>query len=362
MSWTVLGFVEDPGSANFFIGLAGELERSGIHLDLSADGAALPYLQARGERPRSSGGSESELFDRHLLLVGTSENRESSGFALLEAARQRGVKSAAIIDAPSAIAERFKGRSEDAMRYRPDLVVTANEETISELLQMGFAETDVHLIRHPYFDAIERRRAQLAAADRDAKRITLFGPAGHEKIVMVFLCEISDGLRPEEFHRSSAYTLIGSSKSTKRTHVVLDEVIAGLKFLGKEVYVVARLHPKDDQFDYSDYMQRVNCFSVNEDPLEVVYFADLVIGMTTSLLTEAALLGRPVLSVTPRPEEAIWLPRIMRPPIPCVHTTEALRAALDSLLSGPPVIDYKRLDRERSSLSETVATILQNLV
>ena len=55
-------------------------------------------------------------------------------------------------------------------------------------------------------------------------------------------------------------------------------------------------------------MKEFDYFSQKELPLEVVYASDLVVGMTSMLLYEAALMGKVCLSIMPRSIEKAWLP------------------------------------------------------
>jgi len=54
--------------------------------------------------------------------------------------------------------------------------------------------------------------------------------------------------------------------------------------------------------------------------------------MTTMLLIEAAIMGKPTLSIVPRSDEKRSLPTIMAGITPCVTTREELRAVLPVLL------------------------------
>lgn len=356
----MFGFVEDPGSANFFVGLSDALADGGVGFDLTAADPALAYLGARGVHPRPWAGDAeiaSALCGSDLVLVGTSENRESPAFALIDAARRHGVPSVAIVDAPSSIAERFRMSEDGAGGCRPDYVVSAQNEACETIEALGIATRDVCLVRHPYLDALEKVGAELATEDRDELRTGLFGDAAAGKRIVVFLCEISDGLVSSDFLRSPDYTLQGGGDSDKRTHIVLDEVLDALQPDREDVFLVLRLHPKDTAKEYEAYAGRADWISQAEDPLRVVGLADAVVGMTTNLLTEAAVLGTPVLSVVPRPMERDWVSQMTRPPIPVVWTRSGLRAGLRDLLAGSRS-ERQRVDLDRPGLADCLMGIL----
>ena len=105
--------------------------------------------------------------------------------------------------------------------------------------------------------------------------------------------------------RSSDYTLSGWKNDDKlqqklRTNIVFEEVLSALSNIQKSIPVIARLHPKDDIEIYRQYEKYLFAFGVNEDPLEIVYFAD-VIGLTSNLLSVAALLKRCTVGNSERP-------------------------------------------------------------
>lgn len=79
-------------------------------------------------------------------------------------------------------------------------------------------------------------------------------------------------------------------------------------------------------------------------PLELIYAADLVVGLTSMLLLEAALLGKPTLSIVPRRGEMDFLPTIRMGITPCVTTREQLSSALAGLLQDRPQIVHACLD------------------
>jgi hypothetical protein len=161
----------------------------------------------------------------------------------------------------------------------------------------------------------------------------LFPAAGNRKMV-VFVAEISAGLGPQQYQRSESYTLRGLGRSDNRTDIVLEEVLSAIAVLPERPYFVLRLHPKNLRDDFSGFDGKVDCISQTEVAREVAFVADLVVGMTSHMLIEAALLGRPTLSVLPREEEREWLPAIASGLIRCATTREGVQSSVEALL-GP---------------------------
>lgn len=274
-----------------------------------------------------------------------------------------GVLTIGLVDAPSSLAERFKGNSENPLRHLPDHVVVAQHETRNGLINLGVNGQNIITIRHPYYDHLSQSRAKFEQLDFAKKRLELFGPEAEHRKIVVFLSEISTGLSSKEFQKSPEYSLMGRSWSKKRTHVVLDEVLAALANLRKEVLFVTRLHPKDKVGDYSGYAKDIDVFSNTGDPQELIFFADYIIGMTSNLLVEAALFGKQVLSVVPRENESAWLPQATKPAIPVVWTRTSLQIKIANMLAhDKTAFSRKRIDTGWPTLAKTLISISQKPV
>jgi predicted glycosyltransferase len=146
--------------------------------------------------------------------------------------------------------------------------------------------------------------------DREALRRRVFpnAPANHE--VLVFVSEGSARVLRTPSERLASYSVVGRGNRSGRTEIALEEVLEALPAVVPRPYVVLRAHPKDDPEDYAAYRQEINLISAGGDALEIVFAADLVVGTTSMLVTEAALLGRPTVAIVPVPQETQWLPSI----------------------------------------------------
>ena len=148
--------------------------------------------------------------------------------------------------------------------------------------------------------------------------------------VIVFVSEGWDQLDRTASMRDNDYTLIGRGNSNFRSKIVLEELLDSLRDLPEAPYVVLRLHPKDLLSNYGDLVGEVDQISEGGNPLEVVFAADLVVGMTSMLLLEAAIVGVSTLAIVPKIEERAWLPSIANGVTACVGERKALRAYLAS--------------------------------
>ena len=134
--------------------------------------------------------------------------------------------------------------------------------------------------------------------------------------------------------RNSRYLLEGRRTDDHRTSIILEEVLDALSESRSSVHFLLRLHPKNTLEEFGSLLKEADQISVDGDPLELLFFSDLVIGMTTSLVQEAALMRKQVLSVLPLPEEKQWLVALSADAIPIALGRTMLRSCLKSWLSG----------------------------
>lgn len=335
----LLIFVEDAGAANYVAQLPAALGERGLRSKLFADGVARDYLSRREidfdatSRPLDADQLLTSV-SPSLLLVGTSENTDTLGLALIEKARGVGIQSVGVVDARANAGHRFRGGGHHALAYAPDWLLVPDEWTKDAFLALGYPASRALVCGHPHYDQVHNTVTRLVGMGRSIIRQKLL-PGANGQRVLVFAAEVSYGLDPRQYRRSSAYTLSGRGTSSGRTEIVIEELLEALRFVRPRPYLVLRLHPKNQREDFAPYLGEFDCVSKDESPLELVYAADLVVGMTSMILIEAALMSRPTLSVIPRLSEIEWLPStglgIVR-----ATTREQLRSALERLLSEPP--------------------------
>ena len=344
----VLIFVEDPGAANLIVDLPSALSAEGHRGRVLATGDAAPYLRSAGAEfdELELGRKVAEIIEAYaprLIVVGTSENPETSGLKLVAQARQQGIASVGLVDGPANTEHRFRGPANNPLAYAPDWIVVPNEATYSRYEAHGHPGNRIVVCGHPYFDRIRDAAHRLRGRPRAKVRDSILPGAPTDRSIWVFVAELSDGLDPKQFRRHEGYTLVGRGSSDKRTDVVLEEVLDAVNRIAPRPYFVLRLHPKNGLQEFTAYKNEIDYVSAGGLPEELMHAADLVIGLTSILLTEAVIMGRPALSVVPDPTEREWL--IDDSLFPVVYDRDRLLDALEtaavdpSLLMGTPVED-----------------------
>ncbi|MDC0979366.1 hypothetical protein OAS06_03165 [Gammaproteobacteria bacterium] len=326
-------FVEDPGAVNYFVPLVKDLQSCKIPFQIYAEGHAIDLLKQSEIIPskislktinNSEGGPS-------LVIVGTSENPDSIAFELVVWANRHGIPSAAIVDSGVNAAHRFRGRSSLSLAYAPDYLLVPDNWTADKYKKLGFKPQQLYVVGHPM------QNRERIKESREVIRARVFPPQALGRFVLVFVSEVSTGLNPDQYLKSSEYTLHGRGRSQKRTDIVVEEILDAVSDLvstgALRPYMILRRHPKECDQDLDTAAQEFDYISTKEDPIELAYAADMVVGMSSILLNEAHLLGTPTLAVVPREEESTWLPSVRTGEIPWVGTSFELKDVLERILN-----------------------------
>lgn len=339
MKIDILAFVEDPGAANWFVPLMPALAEAGLGTALFADGFAAPYLHDRQiAHARPGAQDENTLLDQHeprAVLVGTSENLDTLGLRLVTAARARGIPTLAVVDQPANAEHRFRGQSQDPLRFAPDFLLLPDAGSAEAFTRLGVASERLRVIGNIHWDRVRAAADALDAADRQEVRRQLFSPDA-ERTIIVFLAEIGYVVNPEAAIWEANLNFSGRGTTRSRTAIVLEEVIDAISDLKPRPWLVLRLHPKNSPDEFAGYAHEIDQVSAGGDPLSLIWAADLTIGMTSSLVEEAFVMGRPVISILPHDAERDWLRSVSNGDIPAAVTRAELRRLLRDILGAPP--------------------------
>jgi hypothetical protein len=346
----VLLYVEDPGAANFVIGLPAALERRGLRLHIATGGTATGYLGARGVtiEPVPADSDVDALIattGAKIVAVGTAENPRSFGLRLVKAAAARGIPSVGLVDSAANAGYRFRGDGSDPLAFCPDVLLVPDLTTRDAFITLGVSASRLITCGHPHWDRIRSQMKDLQVRDRAALRQRLFQVTPPDRIVILFAAEISGGLDAKQFERSDEYSLTGEGHRSGRTEIVIEEFLRAAAPRRGELHLVLRLHPKQSPQDLAPYLAKFDSVSQAEAPLECLFAADAVVGMTSMLMVEAALSLRPTLAIIPRRVEMDWLPTIAAGVTAVAATRPAIADELAKLIDQPCPPDPRTLDQ-----------------
>lgn len=333
----VLMFVEDPGAANFIAPLPAVLAERGWHATVFAAGLAKNYLEDRRVDiqvvdPSMTAEQILSTINPRILIAGTAENKDTFGLTLISAARASGIITIGIIDSVMNAHYRFRGQSDAPLTYAPDWLLVPDEWTKQAFMALGFPETDTVVCGHPHYDYVMDMAKRFKQVSRDDFRRRLLPGVKDGQKAVVFVTEGS--ARVKRFSRLPIHecTFSGRGKNTGRTEIMLEEFLDAVQSIVPRPYLILRLHPKDEPGDYSLYLDEFDQIDSSGSPLELIYAADLVVGITSMLLMEGALLGIPTLSILPSLKEKELSASIRTGITPYITTREELKSEFGKLL------------------------------
>ena len=260
----------------------------------------------------------------HAFLVGTSENKESLAFNIIDIAKSQNKLSIGIVDMLSNASLRFSGLTNNPLKHKPDKLIVTDNKTFKKFLSLGMSEKDIFLCNHPQIERINSKKDLLIKYHNHKKK--------HSKR-WLFVAEGIDLLNPKESYYCNDYVFKGRGDCEWRTGIILEEVIDCIKDINFKPNLVVRLHPKNNIEDFELWKDEIEFDSI-KDPLESLCNSDVVLGMSSNLLVEAMLLGKPVLSILPRPKEVSLMSELESKIIKSVFCKKDLRFAFNLFAQG----------------------------
>jgi hypothetical protein len=294
--YRILFFSCEPGGAEVLIPVIRLLQSQlDCEVVVASYGYGLDRFQAKGVGCRTMAklvpgelGLLNEVAPHLLITSATSlPEQDMTERYLWLGARTLHIPSIAFLDQWQNYALRFSGCGKDEyLAYLPDYINCINGFAEREMLQEGFEAGRLKKFGHPYLSSLSDAYDRTEHKEEIAKRLNL----PPNKPVALF---VSEAIR-EHFGLSRGYDQFGA----------LNLFFQLLKTSLPEHVPVIKLHPKDKVEEYQQYFKTVSdkvpCVITDElNSLECIKLANQVFGMTSIMLIEAYILGKPVVSLQP---------------------------------------------------------------
>lgn len=334
----------------------------GHEMSFAARAAARPALAGLCDNPMTPEQAIEALSGRapDLLLTDTINlSRDPGGLlcsGLWRAARERGVPSLAFMECWWGYAERFQLPGEAGPMVLPDRIAVVDPLAQGEFLARGFPEEALAVLGSPWLEKLSRmgaaRRGELG---REFRRECGFGP---DDLVLLFVSQ--------PLEKSISRERWGLSEKT-----VLEDLVCAFGSFAPGIPSNARLailaHPEEDREALAGHVASL-CPPLPWrvlgpcDPIGAALGADLTLGIFSMLLTEAVVLGRPVLSVqTGRAREDMLVTNLVgatRAVLDRGELSEALRGAVcDAGFRGRLTRNYGLLEVAGGSLERWMGEV-----
>ncbi len=227
------------------------------------------------------------------IITGTSDADEDTDHGLWRAARALGLPSHVFLDHRSNLDRRFTDR--DGTRSYPDAVYVPDEGYRDAIIAGGNSAKRVRVVGDLQLKRM-RRVGQLVKADEVTDLRTRWSAdLGWEVILFASECtaEMAGLGRPSPY---SEFETLERLIADIRMH----KPIGGRPFPPDRSVLVIRPHPRDSKGKYDAYATldspRV-VVSRDGTPAQAILAADIVVGMDSTLLFEAEVLGRTAVSL-----------------------------------------------------------------
>lgn len=234
-----------------------------------------------------------ESFQPDFLLTATSHNSHNWEKYFISTARELGVESMSVLDYWSNYKIRFSDHK-DELIYLPDRIAVMDERAKQEMIEAGIPSDCIMIAGQPAFDALAEQRKKFTPIKKQTVRQYL-GVAKNSLIVMF----ASQPLK-KFYGNQGDQGYLGYDED-----IVLKNLIQSLEVISQnrhqQICLLICPHPRENPEDYVGYKSDVISIIVKTggDNRKYAMSADLVTGMSTALLMEAAYLNCVVLSLQP---------------------------------------------------------------
>ncbi len=268
-----------PGSANTILPIVNLLnERLTIHFDLflcPVSKKKIPKIN------NSTLFSISEVyiasFDYDLIVTGTSYPPTTEIFTWKKAKRFS-VPTIAMIDQWLNYLERFEVSNQQLVEESlPDLITTIDNFGKSEMKALGFPGVKILSVGSPYLDTIPNANSANKALNKK------------NKLEILFVSE-PRSLENELNHGYDEFSIL------EHFIIAINEQPHSIDF-----NIKIKPHPRNSKESFKNFIQKHNNQNISiEDklsPRESISNSDIVIGMSSMMLVESVLMGKPTMSI-----------------------------------------------------------------
>jgi hypothetical protein len=265
-----------------------------------------------------------------LLVTGTSSpNPLEYEKAFIAAARKQGIPSLAVLDSWSNYTQRFSDARGRPV-YVPDRIAVMDEWARDEMIASGIDGERIVVTGQPAFDDLSAVRTRFTSARRQALR-TRCGIGEREWMVLFVSQPLSLLFGSDASNR--LYPGFDEGQVLRALVAALEQIVLRAAHANHKMTLVILPHPRE-QVETLQIESRVirTVVATEHQPRELALAADLVVGMTSTLLVEACYLGCVTLSLQPGLRWPDTFPTNRWGASRAVYRQEDIRSAVEQLL------------------------------
>ncbi len=310
----VLLFSHDPGGANTIIPLVAPLRKKGYDLILCGNGPALDRYCQEGVHGFDLIERISEVTLESIanflkrerpdfLITGTSAEDFTEKF-LWQAATELSIPSFAILDqwlnygirfSPFGLSNSEDYESAPEHRYLPSRIIVMDSDTQEEMARIGIMPREQILpLGQPHFEALQEKARALPLPGELRKRHGF----SSDEFIVTYVSEplsIDYGDDPDNgcFWGFTERTIFRELRKS---------LASAARQTGRQVRLIIKHHPRETTHNYDGLLDSTEpLMTISRDrttgSLEMIQTSDLVCGISSMMLIEAAIIGKPVFSI-----------------------------------------------------------------
>lgn len=353
MRLSVVSVAGDAGGAEALAPVLQALQRRGALAQVYAAGPAAGVWDRAGIEHRvMPADPEAALAAVRptVVLTGTSWGRYRPELAFLEAAETLHVPSVAVVDFWSNYLQRFV--RPDGEIVFPDRVAVPDEGARQEAAAEGIPGERLAVTGNPYYEELLGRYHGFGLEQRLSFRERV--GIGRKALVVLFVSQPIAALYDDQLGYTEKTALAG-------TAAALEQVA---EWLGHQIVLAVRKHPREGHLELPKSTGSVRVVpAAGEEALAWALACDLVVGMNSAVLMQAALLGGRVVSVQPGLEGADLLPGNRLGITEPAYTQDDVAPTIFRALARPAHLGTARtLHRMRASIAGSTARVLDLVV
>jgi len=302
----ILLFSHDPGGANMIFPLAKPLRDRGYKVFLYGKKYSLVKYSEFGLRGlnivhdfRKTTPENLEVFLKKIapnfVITGTSGNDMTERY-MWQAASKLNIPSFAILDSWINYEMRFSAN--DSGYFFPSKICVADDTAKTKVCIDGLTDDMLLTTGNPYYEFVLKKNVQAIKRNLpDGRNLK-----NKDNLTILFISEPISKFYKKSFN-SEKY--LGYTEKTIFKNIY-SSIQKTFKKSDTKIKLLIKLHPKDDRSNFDNIIKKLNhnpkitICKIDEAKLsnwDLINSSDIVCGMGSTLLVEAFLLGKPVLSV-----------------------------------------------------------------
>jgi hypothetical protein len=289
-------YAEDPGAANFLLPIIYRLNKLKIKTKVFAESQAKLIFKKNFINCNKISKKKINFLTAKIILIGTSENKKSLLRKIVKEGKKKHIPVFGIVDAAMNLQERFFINKKNKFIYLPDYLFVNDEYTKDQYIKIGIDRSRIYNFGSPHYQNIKNIYFNLKKNKKSKTRIKINNNINNKNFKIYSF--VSEGL----------YKTRASKKT--RTEIVLEQFIKIKQKIKDHPYLIFKPHPKDKKKDYKKYLKYFDAIFLKGNSIDLIHISDAIIGLTSMVMTEAVILGKPTFAIICDRKEKDWLPAL----------------------------------------------------